>query len=85
VPSGAILSLEQALTQEQTAHRKTLASIDCEGIGELKLFDLTAKLEKTPGAVESPPPRLSAHTEEVLSAIGYSPEQVAELREAGVV
>jgi CoA:oxalate CoA-transferase len=85
VPSGAILGLEQALLQEQVAHRKTLATVACEGIGELKLFGLTAKLEKTPGSIETPPPRLSAHTEEVLLGVGYTPEEIKELKAAGVV
>jgi CoA:oxalate CoA-transferase len=85
VPSGAILGLEGALLQEQVAHRGTLATVPCEGIGELKLFSLTAQLEKTPGALESAPPRLSAHTEEILREVGYTPEELEELKAGGVV
>jgi formyl-CoA transferase len=85
VPSGAILGLEGALLQEQVAHRGTLATVACEGIGDLKLFSLTAQLEKTPGAVESAPPRLSAHTEEILQGVGYTPEEIRELNAGGVV
>lgn len=85
VPSGAILGLDAALHQPQVEHRKTIRSIRCEGIGELKLFDLTAKFEKTPGHIECPPPRLSAHTEEILGNIGYSKEEIGHLREKKVV
>jgi len=85
VPSGAILGLEEALLQEQVAHRGTLAAVACEGIGELKLFGLSAQLEKTPGAVETAPPRLSAHTEEILREVGYTPEKLQELKAGGVV
>jgi len=85
VPSGAILSLEASLTQPQVAHRETLATVQAEGIGELRLFNLTAQFEKTPGKVETPPPRLGDHTEEVLSGIGYTQEQIAQLRKKGIV
>ncbi|HTT67149.1 MAG TPA: CaiB/BaiF CoA-transferase family protein [Gemmatimonadales bacterium] len=85
VPSGAILGLEQALTQAQVAHRDTIQTVCAEGIGEVKVFGLTAKLAKTPGAVETAPPRLSAHTEEILGGLGYSAEQIARLKERGIV
>jgi CoA:oxalate CoA-transferase len=85
VPSGAILGLEEALTQEQLAHRGTIQAVRAEGIGELKLFNLTAQFEKTPGAIESPPPGLSDHTEEVLGGLGYTAADVARLRERGIV
>ena len=85
VPSGAILSLEAALTQPQVAHRGTLATVQAEGIGELRLFNLTALFEKTPGKVEAPPPTLGQHTEEVLGGIGYTQEQIAQLKQKGIV
>jgi formyl-CoA transferase len=85
VPSGEILGLEAALDQEQVKHRNAIQSVDAEGIGELKLFNLTAKFEKTPGGITYPPPRLGAHTEEILGAIGYSKEDVQRLREKGIV
>ena len=85
VPSGAILDLEHALTQPQVVHRGTLQAVCAEGIGELKLFGLTAKLEKTPGAVETPPPRLAEHTDEILGGLGYTAHEIAKLRERGIV
>jgi len=85
VPSGAILGLEAALTQEQIAHRETIQTVCAEGIGELKLFNLTAKFDKTPGVIESPPPRLSGHTEEILAGLGCTREDIARLRDKGIV
>jgi len=85
VPSGEILSLQDALEQEQAQHRETIATIEAEGIGELRLFNLTAKFEKTPGRVECPPPRLGEHTETILTEVGYSIEMIKELKEKGVL
>jgi CoA:oxalate CoA-transferase len=85
VPSGAILSLEAALAQAQVVHRGTIQTVCDERLGELKLFNLSAQFEKTPGAIESPPPRLGDHTEEVLGRLGYTGADVARLRKQGVV
>jgi formyl-CoA transferase len=86
VPSGDILSLGCALTQPQVQHRRALHNLAVDDeIGEVKLFGLTAQLSKTPGAITSPPPRLGAHTEEVLVGLGYSKADVAALKEKGIV
>ncbi len=85
VPSGDILTLEQALAQPQVKHRETLKDVPVEGIGTIPLFNLTAKFEKTPGEITGPPPRLGAHPAEVLATVGVNAEQVAELKSKGIV
>ena len=85
VPAGAILPLEGAVNQAQVSHRKAFASVTVPGIGDLRVFNLTAKFSKTPGRVTGPPPALGEHTKEVLGGIGYSEEDMATLKESGVV
>jgi crotonobetainyl-CoA:carnitine CoA-transferase CaiB-like acyl-CoA transferase len=85
VPSGEILDLGAALAQAQIAHRGTIQSVHEPGIGDLKLFNLTAKFEKTPASIDAPPPRLSAHTDEILGALGYDAGAIAAFRQKGVV
>jgi len=47
--------------------------------------DTPIRLSDTPGAIRGRAPLLGEHTEVVLAEIGYSKEQVARLREAGIV
>jgi crotonobetainyl-CoA:carnitine CoA-transferase CaiB-like acyl-CoA transferase len=86
VPSGDILCLKDALTQPQVQHRQVLQTVKVDGdIGDVPLFGLTARLSRTPGEVTSPPPRLGAHTEEVLVGVGYTKQDVAALKQRGTV
>jgi crotonobetainyl-CoA:carnitine CoA-transferase CaiB-like acyl-CoA transferase len=85
IPAGAIPTLQQALESPQVEHRGTLQMVEAPGIGELKLFGITAKFEKTPGAVDSPPPRLGADTDAVLREAGYNDAEIAAFRAAGAV
>jgi len=85
IPSGEILSLEAALTQPQIKHRKTLKTINTPGIGDLPLFNLTAKFDKTTAEVETPPPSLGQHTEELLRQIGFSTDVIKSYKEKGII
>lgn len=85
IPSGEILSLEAALTSEQAKHRKVIADVDLPGLGVIKIFNLTAKFSKTPSRIDSPPPRLSEHTEAILGELGYTAEELRVLRDKMVI
>ena len=85
VPSGDILSLGAALAQPQVRHRGTLQSVEVPEIGPVPVFGLSAALEKTPGAVRTPPPLLGQHTAEILGGLGYASGDVAALKEKGIV
>jgi formyl-CoA transferase len=85
IPAGAILGLEAAMNQEQIKHRETLQTIHAEGIGDLKLFNLTAKFNRTPATLETPPPKLSEHTNEILAGLGYTTERIESLRTSGAI
>jgi formyl-CoA transferase len=85
IPSGAILTLQEALASAQLDHRQTLETVTAPGIGDLKLFTVTAKFDRTPGRVQSPPPRLGQDTAGVLAEAGYSAEEIAEFRKAAAI
>jgi crotonobetainyl-CoA:carnitine CoA-transferase CaiB-like acyl-CoA transferase len=85
VPAGAIPTLQEALASPQVEHRGTLQTVNAPGIGDLKLFSVTAIFERTPGAVDRPPPRLGADTDDILGGAGYTGAEIAAFRAAGIV
>jgi formyl-CoA transferase len=85
VPSGAILGLEEALRQSQVVHRDVLKKVPLAGFGDIEVFGLTAMFEKTPGAVETPPPELGEHNAAIYAALGLTAAEQAELKAKGVI
>jgi len=85
IPSGDILDLEHALTSPQIQHRETVTEITEPEIGPIKIFNLSAKFSKTPASIDTPPPRLSAHTTEILTELGYTKNDLQTLKEKKVI
>jgi crotonobetainyl-CoA:carnitine CoA-transferase CaiB-like acyl-CoA transferase len=85
VPSGEILDLEAALRQPQVQHRKVLQKVPVAGVGDVEVFGLTARFEKTPGTVDTPPPTLGEHNQQVYGALGLNAAELADLKSKGVI
>jgi CoA:oxalate CoA-transferase len=85
IPAGEILSLNEALSSEQAQYREVIAEMEQPGIGKIKVFNMTAKFSKTPGRIDAPVPRLSEHTESILTELGYSDEEMKVLKEKMII
>jgi CoA:oxalate CoA-transferase len=85
IPSGDVVSLETALTSEQSRHRQVIEDVEQPGIGNVKLFNMTAKFSKTPAQITQPPPRLSENTEVILGELGYDENDINALKEKSVI
>jgi len=85
LPCGPINSVPEVFTHPQAAARDLLVAAEHPTAGPLRFPGFPYKLSGTPAVVRRPPPRLGEHTAEVLTTLlGYSAEQVASFREAGV-
>lgn len=85
IPSGDILSLADTVNAPQIKHRETFNRIEVNGIGEIPLFNMTAKFNKTSGKVETAPPVLSQDTNEILTEIGFSEAEIQNFKVNGVI
>jgi crotonobetainyl-CoA:carnitine CoA-transferase CaiB-like acyl-CoA transferase len=82
IPAGRVLSVPEALGNPQVAQRNLLQTFpDVPGIDRpLTLTCAGFKLTGADPFVSSPPPRLGEHTDEVLSAAGFTGEEIMALR-----
>jgi len=54
-------------------------------LGELTLVGQPIKMNKTPSSMKLAPPERGEHSDEILQEFGYSPAEIADLKDAGVV
>jgi formyl-CoA transferase len=85
IPCAPFQLKEQVLEDEQAWENGYLLKMRHEDLGELTLVAPPARFSETPLAPGPPPPRLGAHTEEVLRETGLSREAVERLRGLGAV
>jgi formyl-CoA transferase len=85
VPAGRIYSAADIASDPHYAARGMIQSI-VAGDGEpLKVPGIVPKLSATPGAIRSSAPKLGEHTDAVLKEIGYSSEEILELKRSRIV
>jgi crotonobetainyl-CoA:carnitine CoA-transferase CaiB-like acyl-CoA transferase len=81
-----VLDLDEALDSELVRAREMVVELDQPGAERpVRQLGPPVKLSRTPGAVERPGPALGEHTHEVLTALGYSDDEVAALEAEGAV
>ncbi len=86
VPSGPVLTAQQAYDDPHVQAMGVLNSIDYPGLAEAApVAGTPVVLSETPGQITRRPPTLGEHTDEIMSEIGYSAQEIAELREKRII
>jgi CoA:oxalate CoA-transferase len=82
VPAGPVYSVPQALAHPQIAGRGMIGTFaNAPGIGrDIRIVRTGFKLNGEAPAVESPPPLLGQHSDEILAQLGCSPAQIEALK-----
>jgi formyl-CoA transferase len=87
VPSGPVYTVEQALAHPQISERGMVASFpDVPGVGrEVRVVRTGIKLDGVAPAVDTPPPMLGQHSDELLAQLGYGADEIQRLKEQGAI
>ena len=87
VPAGRVRTLSEALADPQIETRRVLHEHpEIPGVSGSATVPMAAfKFAHGGPSIETPPPRLGEHTDQVLGELGYSEADIADLRAAGAV
>ncbi|MBM4330608.1 MAG: CoA transferase [Deltaproteobacteria bacterium] len=84
VPCGPIYNLAQTFEDPQVKHQEMVLEIE-QPSGKVKTLGFPVKLSDTPAAIRYPAPQLGEHNAEILANLGYSTDQINELKTRGVI
>ena len=79
IPAGPINSISQALADVQAQHRQMVRTI-----AGVPVIGSPVRIDGGRADAHLPPPALGAHTAEVLSKLGLAPDEMEELKAAGI-
>ncbi|MFE9884666.1 CaiB/BaiF CoA transferase family protein [Streptomyces scopuliridis] len=87
VPAARVLSVPDALDLDHLAARGFVHTLPFPDGRErpLKVLGSPLRVDDEPAVPAGPPPLLGEHTDAVLAELGYTPAQIAALRERGAV
>lgn len=86
VPGGPVLTSQQAYDDPHVQAMGVLNPIEYPGLPKpAPVAGTPVVLSETPGTIRHRPPTLGEHTDEILTELGYSEQDITELRDKRVV
>jgi crotonobetainyl-CoA:carnitine CoA-transferase CaiB-like acyl-CoA transferase len=85
VPCAPIPGLAQLLRDEHLEANALMTDHDHPQWGRIRQTGLLVKLSGTPGCIQRRAPILGEHAQEVLAELGRTEEEIARLRETGII
>jgi formyl-CoA transferase len=85
IPAGPINRISQALSDPQADHRKAVRHFGTGSLGQVPTVGSPLRFDGQRADADLPPPALGEHTDEVLADFGVSRDEIAEMRQAGIV
>ncbi len=87
LPAGPVYTPQQALDDPQVAALAMLKAVgDYPGLPRpARVPDLPIRFSRSPAGIRERPPLLGEHTDALLAGLGYSVEEIGDLRSHGVV
>ncbi len=85
VPVGKVLDIDEVFQDPQALAREMVPSISHPRFGQVKQYGIAIKLSDTPGSIRTLAVPLGHDTDEVMSGLGYSKDQIKKLRGEGAI
>ena len=85
-PCAPVYTVDEIFQDQQVLHREMKATMTHPTAGEISQIGIPMKFSETPCILTTPPPNLGEHTDEILKdLLGYSDEQIVELKEKDAI
>ena len=85
VPSGPIYRINEVFSDPHVRHLGLAESVASPALGEITLIGQPIRMSRTPSRLATAAPERGEHTHEILTQLGYTAEQIDDLRRRQVI
>jgi len=85
VAAGPVRDHVEAAEDPQVLANEYIVTVEHPHIGPIRVPGIPVNFSETPGSVRTAAPELGQHTEEVLLELGYTWEEMGQLREEEII
>ncbi len=85
ITASPIYDISDIVQDRHVEEREVLVDLPDEELGRARHHNVSPRLSETPGGFRLPAPGLGEHTDAVLGAAGYGADDIAALRQQGIV
>ena len=80
IPCGPINNIKEVFNDPQVIHSKIAETVDHPKLGKIKLVGQAMKLSRTPSKLKTAAPQKGEHTKDILTELGYSDDEINNLK-----
>ena len=85
IPCAKVSNVPEMIADEQVAHRQMVRKVEHAVAGDVYVSGPVVHFSAQKSEIYLAPPMLGEHNEQVYGEMGYTPEQIAALKEKGVI
>jgi len=82
---GPVQQIEDVVRDPQALSNGYMVDFDHRSLGKVKIPGYPVQFSSSQAGTRSSAPALGEHTDSIMKEIGYSDQEIAEARQAGVI
>jgi crotonobetainyl-CoA:carnitine CoA-transferase CaiB-like acyl-CoA transferase len=83
--AAPVNAFDDLVDDPHVAHNDLIRTVQHPAGGQIRVVGVPMRFSETPGEIRSGPPRVGEHTDDVLEEAGFSPQEIASLRDDGAM
>jgi len=85
VPAGPINSIDQTFSDPQVVHSGIVQTVPSKALGPLSIIGQPVHLSRTDSRLVDAAPEIGEHSDDILAELGYGPDEIAAMRQRGII
>jgi crotonobetainyl-CoA:carnitine CoA-transferase CaiB-like acyl-CoA transferase len=85
VPCGQINTIDKVFQDPQVQHLEMQKTVHSDAIGDISLVNQAIRMSRTPHDFVKAPPEAGEHSDEILTDVGFSADEIASFKDRNVI